>query len=66
MEKFLKEIGFTKMTGDLWKHPKVGIMHFSIGEATTKESIMLMIYERGYNECQSNIQSALGIVPARI
>lgn len=66
MEQFLKGIGFTYMTGSLWKHPKIGIMHFQIGEATTKESIMISIWKRGYDECQSNIQNALGIVPPRI
>lgn len=65
MEQFLKEIGFTHMTGSLWKHAKFGIMQFQIGESTTKESIVFQIYQRGYDECQQFIKSALGVVDPR-
>jgi hypothetical protein len=59
MEKFLKEIGFNKMTGTLWTHKKYGIMQFDDAEA--KESIIEKIYLRGWNECQAMIRGSLGI-----
>jgi hypothetical protein len=64
MEKFLKEIGFTNMTGSLWKHEKFGIMQ--IHEGRTKQEIIEMIYQRGWHECQAIIRGSLGIVEPRI
>ena len=64
MEKFLKEIGFTNMTGSLWKHEIFGIMQ--IHEGTSKQEIVTQIYKRGWGECQVIIKSALGIVDPRM
>lgn len=59
MEKFLKEIGFEKFTGNLWKHEEFGIMQFDDDE--TKKIIVAKIYNRGWNECQAMIRGSLGI-----
>lgn len=59
MEDFLKELGFTNLTGLLWKHNHFGIMQFDENES--KESIVNKIYDRGYKQCQSDIRESLGI-----
>lgn len=58
-EEFLKELGFTNLSGCLWKHKKYGILMFANDD--TIAEIVNKIYERGWNSCQSNIKEALGI-----
>lgn len=59
MKKFLIELGFEYLTGNLWEHKKYGILQFK--ENTTKKEIVEAIYKRGWDECQVIIRASLGI-----
>lgn len=61
MKELLKKLGFTHMTGPLWKHEKIGII--DISDDDKPDDLVQKIYERGYSECQLIIRNDLGIKP---
>lgn len=61
MEELLERLGFKNMTGPLWKHEKIGIIH--ITDKHDVNDLVKIIYDRGYSECQLMIRISLGINP---
>ena len=59
MERFLEQLGFDNVTGNLWSHSVFGIMQFK--DNTTRQEIAEAIYKRGWDECQTMIRASLGI-----
>ena len=60
-ETLLKELGFTHVTGDLWRKEGIGIVVFP--NPMTTDDIIQTIYKRGYSVCQAEIRAILGIKP---
>ena len=60
MKEILEKLGFEHITGPLWKHEDIGMMHFNVGleDATM---IVKRIYDVGYGKCQEIIKADLGI-----
>lgn len=58
MKELLEQLGFEHITGPMWKHKDIGMIHFLAEDKPT--DIVQRIYDTGYSECQLMIRSALG------
>lgn len=59
MKELLKQLEFKPVTGNLWKHKKIGIIH--VAHDDTPSDLVEMIYKRGCSETEILIQTAIGI-----
>lgn len=60
-QEILEMLGFTYVTGNLWRKEGIGIVVFP--NPMTTSDIVQVVYKRGYTACQAEIRAALGIKP---
>ena len=60
MKEILEQLGFEHLTGPMWKHKDIGMMHFKL-ELEDASMIIKRVYDRGWGECQAIIRADLGI-----